>query len=293
MDALGLSQADLLDNLEGLREEQQARQANQATNTPNPRIPRPLSTRPRVLQLSQRSPVIHKCCVPEVMQQCVREGGIDVDDCGQVKDHLEATFRCEAHGKQCQLQTYSSRISDWTNGSKHVVVLMGSCTHNEAPCFFCYDGNDDEVFNLSNTEMFTHTMMCQMLYHVYSSGSSFNALRETMVSMEMLLPRDQQRAVVSLPVLIDAFFDFTALLTDLPGCTCPICGQYPIALIGDGTGYKVFEKQLEGAHGFGHPTTGLAERHEVGLMCPPSICWDPITENGHAIVRGLFSMMYD
>ena len=88
-----------------------------------------------------------------------------------------------------------------------------------------------------------------------------------MLDMEKALQGSLPQCVVSLPVLINAFFAYLPLLDNLPGFTCSICGQYPMAIIGDGTGYSVFSRHLQDQQSFGEPTSGTpANTHAVRLV---------------------------
>lgn len=110
---------------------------------------------------------------------------------------------------------------------------MVVCGNDEVdgPCRITYDGAHDELFNLTNTELFTHHFLASLLAHVDNHGASFSAARKVIIDCENLLPHGIQQRVVTLPLVIEAFFEYINLLHNLPGCNCPICGQYLVAIL--------------------------------------------------------------
>jgi hypothetical protein len=75
-----------------------------------------------------------------------------------------------------------------------------------------------------------------------------------MLEQEGRVTDDAPQNIVSDKLLIEAFFGYVDLLTDLPKPCCDICGQFPWGIIVDGTGLAVFKERLEALKDFGRPT---------------------------------------
>jgi hypothetical protein len=72
--------------------------------------------------------------------------------------------------------------------------------------------------------------------------------------------------MVSLKLLIEAFFAYMKLVTDQPQPCCAICGTFPMGLICDGMSLAVFSSELEHLCSFGHPTGVTVPKHQVRLV---------------------------
>jgi hypothetical protein len=247
-----------------------------------------VSSLPRTLRLQRHEACRKACCIPEDIVAAIGEH-VDVAalEAGPGEVALAALgvifqeLRCPAHSEPYVVTRHRARVMDGTNALQYCDVFSVSCTAaGDGCCKHVYDGNQDDMFNLNNSELFTHKMLINNLFDIRYKGCSFNAIREVMMVQQRVLPLELQECIVSLPLLIRAFFGFLEILTDLPGFTCKICGEYPAAIIADGTGYKVFDSHLQPLESFGHPTHGeLPRTSGVGLfpavfLCPCLwMCW--------------------
>jgi hypothetical protein len=236
-----------------------------------------ISVMSRILHLHHGEPCINKYCIPEAVVVALEEAGLHISALRskssgeEVLGALGELFQghvCSTHNQPYTITRHRARVTDGTtNPMQHCEVFSLCCNvaDGSVPCSHVYDGNQDDVFNLNNSELFTHRMLINCLHDVRYKGSSFNAIREVVLAQQRALPTSSQEAIVSLPVFLRAFFGYTELLTELPGFTCKVCGQYPAAIIVDGTGYKLFDKHLQPMRSFGHPSHD--EQTRVG--CSP------------------------
>ena len=217
-------------------------------------------------------PCINKYCIPEVVAVALEKAGLPLNAlqakaCGEeVLDTLGELFdghTCAEHTAPYKITRHKARVTDGaTNDLKYCDVFSVCCTvaDGREPCTHVYDGDQDDLFNLNNSELFTHRMLINCLNDVRYKGSSFNAIRQVALAQQRALPPDRQQAMVSLPLFLRAFFGYIELLTELPGFICEICGEFPAAIIADGTGYKVFDRHLQPLRSFGHPSYGEQTR---------------------------------
>ncbi len=283
MDLLGFTSEELVEMLADI-EDGQSHVQQQSVSDP---IPKAVSAIPRTLRLQHRELNARRYYIPEdlVVQLASAHHGVDEPSLEQVQgvqtqleafhdgelllQHLQDALcdvTCERHGKPLKVVRHVSRLVDIYAGSMPCEVFHVEC---DCPaidvhrCCSVYDGHADDIFNLSNNYLFSQSSLIHMLYDIHHKGCSFNSIREVRLKMEAALPQDMRHPVVSLPTLIRAFFSFLWLLQGLPGFTCNICGEHPVAIIADGTGYKVFDTELQGKASFGQPTHGVVQRQEV------------------------------
>jgi hypothetical protein len=262
MDALGLTAEDLM---ECAAEAELGAALYSEPSAAYGDIPS-ISVLPRVMHLQHGEPCIHKYCIPEAVVVALEEAGLHVSALHskqsgeEVLSTLGELFQgqvCTTHKQPYTVMRHRARVTDGTTNPMQYCEVFSLCcdvADGSVPCSHVYDGSQDDLFNLNNSELFTHRMLINCLHDVRYKGSSFNAIREVALAHQRALPASAQEAIVSLPVFLRAFFGYTELLTELPGFTCKICGQYPAAIIVDGTGYKLFDKHLQPMRSFGHPS---------------------------------------
>jgi hypothetical protein len=189
-----------------------------------------------------------------------------------VSSHLQGK-RCPAHDCPLTLTHSSARLTHTGSTSVGHYVFTAKCSSSNAPCCAFYDGAEDDLLNLNNTELFSHHLLRSLLERMVRSGVTFNSEWHVLCELEEALPRTEQQRQVSMPLYLDVFFGYVSLLEeDLPPTTCPLCGDTPVALIGDATGYKVLDHHLRHTTSFGYPTAApcagpqvsIAEVGEVG-----------------------------
>ncbi len=164
-------------------------------------------------------------------------------------------LRCEAHDAAMELDWCSTRVTHYGETQAHLAhCAYAHCTHAGSKCVWLYDGSKDGIFNLSGSEMFTHHFLANLSDQIYLGGTPFHARAQQMLEQEGRVTDDDAQNMVSEPLLIEAFFGYVDLLTDLPKPCCDICGQYPMGLIVDGTGLAVFQERLQKLKGFTHPS---------------------------------------
>jgi hypothetical protein len=270
MDLLGVSEQDLAELIQEVEEGGPAEQDSVAD--PLPII---MSEMPRELKCRQRQPMLRRFCVPEVLLESIEGLGSvlaneesDGEYILKVLSECLSEYSCEAHQKGWKVVRYIARVIDVFALAHHnCEVFYVHCTcdaHNGPPCRMAYDGKVDDVFNLSNNYMFTQRSMVQMVHEIHYKGCSFNSIRQVMNEMETnAFPVEERQKTVSLPTLIRGFFGFLSILHGLPGFTCTICGDRPMALIADGTGYKVFDHHLDKQPSFGQPSFDKSPQSSV------------------------------
>jgi hypothetical protein len=145
-------------------------------------------------------------------------------------------------------------------------IAMVNCCCSDDRCIFVYDGAEDGMCNLCNTELFTHFFLADLLDELHISGNSFNTMRKRMVSREKRCMDNQPRHIISLPYLLRAFFGYIQLLTDLPVACCSICSKWPFGLIADGMSLQVFAKHLQHLAGVTQPSGATVPKQQVGHM---------------------------
>jgi hypothetical protein len=264
MDALGLTAEDLAMSAAEAAELNAA--LSQCAASPS------VSSLPRTTHMHLSAPCINKYCVPEVVAVALGEAGLPLSAIQakpsgeEVLSMLGERFHgqvCPEHATPYTITRHKARVTDGaTNDMQYCDVFSMCCTvaDGQDPCTHVYDGDKDDLFNLNNSELFTHRMLINCLNDVRYKGSSFNAIRQVAQAQQRALPPDFQQAMVSLPLFLRAFFGFMELLTELPGFVCEICGEFRAAIIADGTGYKVFDRHLQPLRSFGHPSHGEQPR---------------------------------
>jgi hypothetical protein len=291
MDRLGLTGDDIKELLQSLeydpdQVEQQQRKSN---------LPRPLSDQPRKLGLHGRQPRMDRYYLPEEVESMVFErllqqeqlAGHDSEEeaklaaalalntlfneeqvdtfMSNVSSHLQGK-RCPAHDCPLTLTHSSARLTHTGSTSVGHYVFTAKCSSSNAPCCAFYDGAEDDLLNLNNTELFSHHLLRSLLERMVRSGVTFNSEWHVLCELEEALPRTEQQRQVSMPLYLDAFFGYVSLLEEgLPSTTCPLCGDTPVALIGDATGYKVFDHHLRDTTNFGYPTAAPCAGPQVSI----------------------------
>jgi hypothetical protein len=172
--------------------------------------------------------------------------------------------KCDLHKCQLQLRASTARLTDRGSITCGHQVFTLCCTHSSDPCYSFYDGSADDLLNLNSTELFSHQLLRELLERMVRSGVTFHSEWQVMRQLQDELPPELQQRAVSMPLFVEAFFAYVLLLEeDLPAWTCPICRDTPMALVGDATGYKVFDHHLQHKTSFGQPTAGMCPGVQV------------------------------
>lgn len=292
MDRLGLTSDDIEELLQSLEDDPDQLEQEQRKKS---NLPRPLSDQARKLGLHDRQPRMSRYYLPEEVESVVFQGLLQQEQqaghAGQEEAELAAALALDALFMEEKVDTFMSKVSSYLQGERcpthrcplaltrssarltHTgstsadhYVFTAKCSSSTAPCYAFYDGNADDLLNLNNSELFSHHLLRGLLARMVRSAVTFHSEWQVLCELDEALPRAQQQRQVSLPLYLDAFFGYVSLLEEgLPPTTCPLCGDTPVALIGDATGYKVFDHHLRHTTSFGYPTAGPCAGPQVSV----------------------------
>jgi hypothetical protein len=243
---LGITQRDIKARLKELQEEEEERrelaqgqQQHRRRRRIMLKLQQPYSSKPRMYRHA-REPGLQQYYIPEDLRQLLQEQGLvqqleaalrkpEPDAICAALEALLAEATCGKHaGAQGRLQLWWGQTRISHVGDKQVQLAhlaMVNCCCTDGRCIFVYDGEEDGMLHLCNTELFSHYFLADLLDELHISGNSFNTMRERMLSREQRCTDDQPRHIISLPCLIRAFSGYVQLLTDLPVACCSVCGR--------------------------------------------------------------------
>lgn len=176
------------------------------------------------------------------------------------------SLQCGKHG--CKWHRVEHVVSQviTTGGPEETRVIRVQCTHpvKGGKCELRYDGANDDIFNLYDDIMFQQAVLNKH-YIELMHGSPFNRMMSVERDYERLLAEHKRRPLPSLDIFIEATVRWSALVRREDPSPCPVCGQYPAIIIGDGTGLRLKNSLFDELRAFGSPTVDAAT---AGLVPP-------------------------